>query len=103
MTRAMFDKALDKIPALVAEMAAYYQEEGMYIELVERFTPSGSLYSRDNFVVTEATMLNHIERAHLKGFDITVDDTCVQVVRNLSNGERVVARYFPTESSGEVV
>lgn len=102
MTRETMQKALDKIPEVVAQMAAYYQEEGMYIEVVEWYTGSGSMYSRDTHVVTEATLLNHIQRAHLKGFDIDVQDAFVQVVRHLSNGEKIVVRYYPTESSGEV-
>lgn len=102
MTREMFDKALDKIPEVVAKMAAHYQEEGMYIEVVERFTSSGSMYSRDTFVVSEATLLDHVQRAHRKGFDVEVHDTLVQVVRHLSDGEKIVVKYYPTESSGEV-
>lgn len=102
MTREMFDKALDKIPEVVANMAAHYQEEGMYIEVAERFTSSGSMYSRDTFVVSEATLLDHVQRARRKGFDVEVHDTLVQVVRHLSDGEKIVVKYYPTESSGEV-
>ena len=102
MTREMFDKALDKIPTVVAQMAAYYQEEGMYIEVVEWFNEWGTMYSRDTHVVTEAELLNHIQRAHRKGFDIDIQDAFVQVVRHLTNGDKIVVRYYPTESSGEV-
>ena len=103
MTREMMQAALDKVPELVAKMSAYYHEEGMYVEVCEWYTSRGTMYNRDAFVITEATLIDHIERAHRKGFEISVTDEVVEVVRNLSDGERIVVRYYPTEGSGELV
>lgn len=98
MDKRLFSKALDRIPNVVSQMCSYHGIDKTIIQTVNRYSPSGSLFGKDTFVIDENEMLSHIEKAKQMRLNIEFDDNHVTVTRMLSNGEKYVCEYRPSEA-----
>ena len=103
MKKELFYKALEQIPGVVAKIAAWNNiQTKLYSEVVECYTQSGTMFSKDVFTIDEDEFLDHVERAK-KQWDCsieTVSDEKVVIKRTKRNGEYYIATYRPTVSSG---
>lgn len=93
-----FYSAMDKIPEAVAVLAAEYHDNTVqyFRQTVRWFTPGGSLYSMDTHLVDEDDILDHVKKAKKRSdCTILVSPTLVEVRRNLSSGDYIIAEYVP--------
>lgn len=105
MKSTLLAQAIDKIPTVIAQMAAYENgKEDMILETVCEYSKSGTLWSRSSFVCSEPDMLHHLEQAKrradceiiLPDYDDPDNDLFVTVKRTLSDGGYFIAEYKPT-------
>ena len=98
MDKRLFDKALSKVPEAVAKMSNYYGvDKFFYKETVNEYTPSGTLWTKNYFTVTEYDLFDHINRAKRKGFAVDIADTVVTITRVMSDNSKYVVTYEPCE------
>ena len=106
MKTELFNKALEQIPAVVADIVAWNSPElrPMYSLSVDYYTPNNICTHSNHYLIDEDDLIDDIKRAQ-KQYDCTVempDDTRVIVKRTSTSGNYVIATYKPTKSSGTV-
>ena len=101
----LFNKAIDKIPNVVAQLAAYEEgKEEMILETVCEYSNHGTLWSKSSFVCSEPEMMDHLEQAKrradceiiLPDYDDPKNDLYFSVKRTLNDGRYFIAEYKPT-------
>ena len=98
MDKRLFNKALDKIPDLVEQMAQYYANEcdvKNIRQTVCYYNQNGAMCSKDVFWIYDTDLIRDIERAVKMHLSVHSDDNLVIVRRELSNGRYVIATYQP--------
>lgn len=108
MKAELFEKCLDLIPDIVADIVEWntpktQEPRRMYREIVDYFTPNNICTRHNSFLIDEEELLDHIERAR-KQWDCSIDeasDTQVVIRRTSTSGNYVIATYSPTKSSAD--
>ena len=95
--RRRYLQALERLPSVIAQMAAH---EGIrirdYLLSARMYTPGGLQLSLDHFWLDKKELLAHVEQAEEQGCEICVEGKTITIRRNLPGGKYVIAFYEPT-------
>lgn len=95
MKKELFEKALEKIPLVVAQMANWNTNREYWKLEVIRYNKWGTTSVFDRQCLEKEDMIDHLQMAKKRGYTITSDETAVHVRRNLPDGEHLTATYTP--------
>ena len=95
--RRRYLQALEKLPSVIAQMAAH---EGIrirdYLLSVRMYTHGGLQLSLEHFWLNKKELLVHMEQAEEQGCEICVEGITITIRRNLPDGKYVIAFYEHT-------
>ena len=95
--RRRYLQALERLPSVIAQMAA---REGIrirdYLLSARMYMPGGLQLSLDHFWLDKKELLAHVEQAEEQGCEICVEGKTITIRRNLPDGKYVIAFYEPT-------
>lgn len=95
--RRRYLQALERLPSVIAQMAAH---DGIrirdYLLSARMYMPGGLQLSLDHFWLDKKELLAHVEQAEEQGCEICVEGKTITIRRNLPDGKYVIAFYEPT-------
>ena len=98
--RRRYLQALEKLPSVIAQMAAH---EGIrirdYLLSVRMYTPGGLQLSLDHYWLDKKELLAHVKQAEEQGCESCVEGKTITIRRNLPDGKYIIASYEPTEKT----
>lgn len=95
MKKELFEKALGKIPMVVAQMANWNTNMEYWKLEVIRYNKWGTTSVFDRQCLEKEDMMDHLQMAKKRGYTIDSDETAIHVRRDLPDGEHLIATYTP--------
>lgn len=96
--RRRYLQALERLPSVIAQMAAH---EGIrirdYLLSARMYMPGGLQLSLDHFWIEKKELLEHVEQAITQGCKVQVQGKTITIQKKLPDGKYIIALYEPTE------